>query len=248
MTFEKALVKEMKEIFGDDIKRIEHALNVTQYARLLLDEERGNPEVVIPAAILHDIGIPEAERKYGSSAGPYQEREGPPIARKVLEKLGCAERILEEVLSIIAHHHSPGKIDTSNFKILYDADWLVNLSDEYDCQNKQKLSRIINRIFLTDSGKKMARKIFLMKNFQTKITNHLKENEMSRADMFMAEKREEWVTPAIEASLKQVAGGGELSCYQAMEFARSQKISLKKMKYLTDLFKIRLKSCQLGCF
>jgi len=25
-------------------------------------------------------------------------------------------------------------------------------------------------------------------------------------------------------------------------------VPLKKMKYLTDFFKIRLKSCQLGCF
>jgi hypothetical protein len=42
--------------------------------------------------------------------------------------------------------------------------------------------------------------------------------------------------------------GGELSCAQAMEFARNHKVPLKKMKYLTDFFKIRLKSCQLGCF
>ncbi len=71
---------------------------------------------------------------------------------------------------------------------------------------------------------------------------------MSRADMFAATEREEWVTPEIEEGLHQAAKGGELSCFQAMEFARSHKIPLKKMKYLTDLFKIRLKSCQLNCF
>ena len=71
---------------------------------------------------------------------------------------------------------------------------------------------------------------------------------MSREDMFSATEREEWVTPEIEEGLKQAAKDGELSCYQAMEFARSQNIPLKKMKYLTDLFKIRLKTCQLGCF
>lgn len=66
--------------------------------------------------------------------------------------------------------------------------------------------------------------------------------------MFMAKEREEWVTSEIENNLKQAAKGGELTCYQAMEFAQNQKIPLKKMKYLTDLFKIKLKSCQLGCF
>lgn len=71
---------------------------------------------------------------------------------------------------------------------------------------------------------------------------------MSRENMFTAKEREEWVTTKIEEGLKQAAKGGELTCYQAMEFARSQKIPLKKIKYLTDLFKIKVKSCQLGCF
>ena len=71
---------------------------------------------------------------------------------------------------------------------------------------------------------------------------------MSRENMFMAQERGDWVTPEIEDSLKQVAKDGELTCSQAMEFARSKKIPLNKMKYLTDLFKIKLKSCQLGTF
>jgi hypothetical protein len=71
---------------------------------------------------------------------------------------------------------------------------------------------------------------------------------MTRENMFSATDREPWVTAAMEKDLKQVATGGELSCAQAMEFARNHKVPLKKMKYLTDFFKIRLKSCQLGCF
>jgi hypothetical protein len=71
---------------------------------------------------------------------------------------------------------------------------------------------------------------------------------MTRENMFSATDRESWVTDVIERDLSQVAKGGELSCAQAMEFARNHKVPLKKMKYLTDFFKIRLKSCQLGCF
>ena len=71
---------------------------------------------------------------------------------------------------------------------------------------------------------------------------------MSRENMFEAGEREAWVTPEIEEGLKQAAKGGEIACAQAMEFARSHKVPLKKMKYLTDLCKIKLKSCQLGCF
>ncbi len=161
MSRERALINEMKRVFGNDGKRIEHALNVTQYAKFLLKEEAGNPEVVVPASILHDIGIHEAERKHGSAAGSYQEVEGPPIAREIMDNLGIEETITEEVCSIIAHHHSPGKIDTINFKILYDADWLVNLQDEYKLEDREKLHRIIEKIFFTDSAKRLAKKIYL---------------------------------------------------------------------------------------
>jgi HD superfamily phosphodiesterase len=46
MKFEKELINKMEAVFGDDGKRIEHALNVTQYAKLLLNEEAGNMEAV----------------------------------------------------------------------------------------------------------------------------------------------------------------------------------------------------------
>jgi hypothetical protein len=71
---------------------------------------------------------------------------------------------------------------------------------------------------------------------------------MSRENMFTATEREDWVTPEIEEAFMKAAKGGELACSQAMEFARSNKIPLHKMKYLSDLFKIRIISCQLGTF
>ena len=48
--------------------------------------------MVISAAILHDIGIHKAEEKYKSSAGNYQEIEGPPIAKAIMEKLQFKKR------------------------------------------------------------------------------------------------------------------------------------------------------------
>jgi len=38
------------------------------------------------------------------------------IARSIMEKLGIKESIIEDVCNIIGNHHSPGKIDTLNFK------------------------------------------------------------------------------------------------------------------------------------
>jgi len=156
-----ALIGAMEAYFGTDIRRIEHAHKVTGYVERLLGPEKGDAVIVIGAAVLHDIGIPMAEKKYGSALGKYQEIEGPPIAKKILTRLGFATDQTEEICQIIAHHHSPGKIATRNFKILYDADWLVNLRDEYDIRDKNKLATIIDRVFLTASGKTLAREVYL---------------------------------------------------------------------------------------
>ena len=79
-----SLIQEMKNVFGADQKRISHALEVLGHAERILSKEEADPLVVKAAAILHDIGIQAAERKHGSNAGPYQEQEGPSIAREIL--------------------------------------------------------------------------------------------------------------------------------------------------------------------
>ncbi len=156
-----ALMRAMEAYFKRDAKRINHAHRVTEYAEELLKREGGNYPVVIGASLLHDIGIHRAQKKYGSAVGKYQEKEGPPIARRILTKLRFEQNQIEEICEIIAHHHSPGKINTQNFGILYDADWLVNLRDEYDIQDRKKLSNIIEKVFLTQSGKALARETYL---------------------------------------------------------------------------------------
>jgi len=151
----------MEEYFGDDSRRIEHALRVTAFACELMETEPANPDLVVATALLHDIGIREAERKHGSSAGNLQEIEGPPVAREILSRLGFSEPFINEVCEIIASHHSPGELDTDNFRIIWDADWLVNLGDECDLSDKDKCKKIITKTFMTDAGKRMAKEIYL---------------------------------------------------------------------------------------
>ncbi|MFC1998953.1 HD domain-containing protein [Chloroflexota bacterium] len=156
-----SLIKAMQAYFGEDAKRISHTLAVTDYAERLMKSESVGYLIVIAAAVLHDIGMHEAEKKYGSTGGKYQEIEGPPIAREILTKFGFEPNQIDEICEIIGNHHSPGKIDSTNFKVLYDADWLVNLRDEYNICDKEKLTSIIGRVFLTESGKVLASQIYL---------------------------------------------------------------------------------------
>ncbi len=160
----EALMRAMEAYFNGDTKRINHAHRVTEYALELLKHEGGDYPVVIGAAVLHDIGIHQAEKKYGSTGGQYQEKEGPPIARQILTGLGFEPDQIDDICQIIAHHHSPGKITTRNFGIVYDADWLVNLRDEYQIQDGSKLNSIIEKVFLTRSGRALAREVYQPEN------------------------------------------------------------------------------------
>jgi hypothetical protein len=156
-----AVRKAMIEYFGVDQRRINHALKVTEFAGELLKYEPGNPELVIVTALLHDIGIHEAERKHGSTAGNLQELEGPPIARRILSTLGYDDPFIEEVCEIIASHHSPGEVETDNFRVIWDADWLVNVGDELDLSDTVKLKKALQKIFVTSAGKRLAEEIYL---------------------------------------------------------------------------------------
>lgn len=155
------LLNRMKKYFGTDTRRIRHACNVLGYARELLKKEKGDRDIIIAAAILHDIGIKECEKKYNSTDGQLQEKEGPLIAREILKDLKVRDDTISEICQIIASHHSPGEVNTLNFKILWDSDWLVNLKDEYDMNDKGKLERIIDKVFLTGTGRLKAKNIYL---------------------------------------------------------------------------------------
>jgi len=109
---------------------------------------------------LHDIGILQAEQKHGSSAGNLQELEGPPIAQAILEKYDLGEAKIEHISQIIANHHSAKDIDTLEFRIIWDADWLVNLQEETAALSPREWEKRINRIFKTQTGKQLAMRIF----------------------------------------------------------------------------------------
>lgn len=158
---QQILAKELERYFGADERRINHAKKVLKYAIKLLKKERADPYIVIPAAILHDVGIKAAEEKYNSSAAKYQEQEGPRIAGQILVDVEYDDENIYEICAIIAHHHSPGKQESTNYKVLYDADWLVNLRDEVDTTDKEKLAKAIEKIFLTESGKSLAKELYL---------------------------------------------------------------------------------------
>lgn len=157
---------EMKRYFKTDFKRIGHATRVARYADRIGKNEGANMAVVLSAAYLHDIGILAAKQKHGSTSGRFQEQEGPPIARSILEKLKAPDGMIDEVCDIVGHHHHPRDEETLNFKVLYDADMIENLDEQRreSSLDVDRLSRIIEKSLLTESGKVEAKKVLLATN------------------------------------------------------------------------------------
>ncbi|RUM39384.1 MAG: phosphohydrolase [Desulfobulbus sp.] len=154
----------MRKYFGEDSRRIQHALDVTSHAEIIgKQEETADMMVIMAAALLHDIGIKNAELKYNSSSAKYQHIEGPPVAEKILEELKAPQELIEEVCDIIGHHHWPRDEETINFKVLYDADLIVNMIELYQDQphTKKQLDELAASSFMTEAGAVQGKKTLI---------------------------------------------------------------------------------------
>ena len=146
----------MIDLYRGDAKRIQHFCKVHSYAKLIAETEKVDEKclfILEAAALTHDIGIHVCEEKYGDCNGKLQEKEGPEIAKKLLEELGFAEDVSERVQYLIAHHHTYDNIDGMDYQILVEADFLVNIS-------KEAALNAYKRIFKTACGKKICREMF----------------------------------------------------------------------------------------
>ena len=156
------VMDKMVGYFGHDTKRINHALKVFAFAWIISSRESldaGMQEIIAYTALLHDIGIQEAERKYTSCSGKYQQIEGPPIARQILTDLGISAPIIDRVCFITGNHHTYSKIDGIDFQIIVEADFLVNIFE--DDLGREAIESISVRIFKTEAGKNLLRTMYL---------------------------------------------------------------------------------------
>lgn len=151
----------MEQYFGEDQRRVEHALQVYCFAEELLAYIDADPVLTLTAAYLHDIGIPEAERKHGSCAGNWQELEGPPIAIAVLTELDAEASFVDLVAKIVGNHHTRSAVDSPEFRILWDADALVNFAEVLSSKSAEQTESILKNHMVTEPGLQMARKLFI---------------------------------------------------------------------------------------
>ncbi|MBP3475862.1 MAG: HD domain-containing protein [Lachnospiraceae bacterium] len=144
-----------------DPKRIQHFIKVHSFAKIIgmgenLDEK--TQLILEAAALVHDIGIRPAEEKYGSCNGKLQEQEGPAPARVMLSAIGFASDIVDRICFLVAHHHTYDQVDNMDYRILLEADALVNLCEDH--LPADAVDTMLHKVFRTETGTRICRTIF----------------------------------------------------------------------------------------
>ena len=148
------LIIKMTEFNAGDPKRIQHFIKVFEFAHVIGVEEQLEEQqlhILDMAAIMHDIGIRPSEEKYGRCDGKLQEQEGPFYAREMLSKFSeVTEGETDRICYLIAHHHTYDNVDGLDYRLLLEADFLVNAME--DDLPKDAIITFRDKVFETNTG------------------------------------------------------------------------------------------------
>lgn len=155
------LKEEMLRFYSGHPKQIQHFLKVCTFAEWIGTGEQLEEHTLFllkAAALVHDIGIRPAMEKYGKSSGSLQEQEGPSKAREMLEGLGYRKEDIERICYLVGHHHTYTDVDGMDYRILLEADFLVNGYEED--MKKEAICHGMKTIFRTKTGIRILKTMF----------------------------------------------------------------------------------------
>jgi hypothetical protein len=111
-----------------------HTEGVVRATEMILKKEKGDAEILIPSAILHDVGwakVPvelqnvkdrkEGNKKIIRKALEFHIEFAPEIINGILTKLGYDKKIIRKIIDVVKDHKFKNPRDT-NKRILIDAD------------------------------------------------------------------------------------------------------------------------------
>jgi hypothetical protein len=155
-------IEGMKDYFASE-RFIAHTLKVLEQAERIFEGEGVVGDflrsTVVLGSIYHDIGIPEAVKKHSSMDAPYQEMEGPPVARELMRRIGVRPDILERVCRIVGAHHTREKVDGIDFQIIWEADFIVNVDEKNIVLKKEELRKSLEANTVTPTGRRLASQV-----------------------------------------------------------------------------------------
>lgn len=155
------ITKKMIDFLDGSRKDVRHFLKVHAYAKIIGELENLDEKTQLTlevAAIVHDIACPLCREKYGSSRGKNQEIEGMPLAREFLSDTELDGDIIDRVVYLVGHHHTIDMVDGVDYRILLEADYLVNADESnYTPENIENTRRVM---FKTKTGTELLNSIY----------------------------------------------------------------------------------------
>ena len=151
----------MIEYYRGDSHQIQHFAKVHTYSHLIGTLEGLDEETMITlemAALVHDVGIKAGMEKYGRGNGKIQEELGPAIAEELLTGLGVDPDRVARISYLVGHHHTYTNVEGMDYRILLEADFLVNLHEEKEPM--EGIVKAYEEIFRTEAGKKIVKTMF----------------------------------------------------------------------------------------
>jgi len=175
---QKQLFEKVKEYFrvnkSDQLHDIDHIIRTVFWAELLSKKENADLSITIPAAILHDIGMP----KYGDE---LHAREGARMCKPFLKDCSYTDDEIAKIAETVFMHSTddPRQCKSLEGQVLFDADkldatgpialhrWFFEYSKRgylhHECLNKilEHLQRLKNKYgeppFFTKTGKQIGK-------------------------------------------------------------------------------------------
>lgn len=100
------------------LKYWEHTQRVLKYAIHIAKAERANLDIIIPAVLLHDIGMTV------DATFPSHIDKSKLLAQGILKQLEYSHEEIEQITKVITSHHpKPGAmLDSIEEKVMFDAD------------------------------------------------------------------------------------------------------------------------------
>ncbi len=147
---------------GGNEHDINHFLKVWGFARTIGEAEGLDDRTLLIlelAAVVHDIACPSLRIEHGSAPGSLQEEAGPALAREFYKDCGMDEEMLERICYLVAHHHTFTNVDGLDYRILLEADFLVNAGES---ENYRKaVAKFHDNVFKTKTGLALLEDIYM---------------------------------------------------------------------------------------
>ena len=155
------IMQKMIAFSDGNIHDIDHLIRVWTYAKTIGELEmidQATQFILEVAAITHDIACPLCREKYGNTNGKHQEREGIILVKEFLSDTGMTEEQIGRVAFLVGHHHTFAGIDSMDWQILVEADYIANaLENNY---SQQKVENFIRKCMRTRSGIQILKDVF----------------------------------------------------------------------------------------